>query len=125
MDTSVLPQDQSYGQKSASESLPGYTKLPIPRKRATVLWDRSLEDVIEDDGDEMEEQCTMSTEEAVQQHEEVIIGKEEYMVCARSTSRISVALSFEAQYSPFPQFLFIVFLSFSSPLFHLNPALRV
>ncbi|XP_064000806.1 kinesin-like protein KIF20B [Pogoniulus pusillus] len=79
MDTSVLPQDQSYGQKSASESLPGYTKLPIPRKRATVLWDRSLEDVIEDDGDEMEEQCTMSTEEAVQQHEEVILGKEEYM----------------------------------------------
>ncbi|NXG51311.1 KI20B protein, partial [Psilopogon haemacephalus] len=90
MDTSVLPQDQLFGQKSASESLPGYAKMPIPRKRATVLWDRSLEDVIEDDGDEMEEQYTTSTEKAVQQHEEVILKKEEYMVCAKDISRISL-----------------------------------
>ncbi|XP_019327230.1 PREDICTED: kinesin-like protein KIF20B [Aptenodytes forsteri] len=82
MDTSVLPQDQSFGQKSATESsLLSSTKMPIPRKRATILWDRSLEDVIEDDDDEMEEQHNMSKEEAVQKHEEnkVLIGKEEYM----------------------------------------------
>ncbi|KAM6130260.1 kinesin-like protein KIF20B [Phoenicopterus ruber ruber] len=82
MDTSILPQDQSFGQKSARElSLLNDTKMPIPRKRATILWDRSLEDVIEDDNDEMEEQHNMSREEAVQKHEEnkVLIGKEEYM----------------------------------------------
>ncbi|KAM6092544.1 kinesin-like protein KIF20B isoform 2-T2 [Theristicus caerulescens] len=82
MDTSILPQDQSFGQKSARElSLLSDTKMPIPRKRATILWDRSLEDVIEDDDDEMEEQQNMSREEAVQIHEEnkVLIGKEEYM----------------------------------------------
>lgn len=61
--------------------------MPIPRKRATILWDRSLEDVIEDDDDEMEEQHNMSREEAVQKHEEnkVLIGKEDYKVCARAT----------------------------------------
>ncbi|KAM6264203.1 kinesin-like protein KIF20B isoform 2-T2 [Spheniscus humboldti] len=84
MDTSILPQDQSFGQKSATESsLLSGTKMPIPRKRATILWDRSLEDVIEDDDDdEMEEQHNMSKEEAVQKHEEnkVLIGKEEYMM---------------------------------------------
>ncbi|KAF1563213.1 UNVERIFIED_CONTAM: Kinesin-like protein KIF20B, partial [Eudyptes pachyrhynchus] len=97
MDTSILPQDQSFGQKSATESsLLSGTKMPIPRKRATILWDRSLEDVIEDDDDdEMEEQHNMSKEEAVQKHEEnqVLIGKEEYMVCARATLRISMLLS--------------------------------
>ncbi|XP_009464812.1 PREDICTED: kinesin-like protein KIF20B [Nipponia nippon] len=82
MDTSILPQDQSFGQKSARElSLLSDTKMPIPRKRTTILWDRSLEDVIEDDDDEMEEQHNMSREEAVQIREEnkVLIGKEEYM----------------------------------------------
>ncbi|KAF1636482.1 Kinesin-like protein KIF20B, partial [Eudyptes filholi] len=97
MDTSILPQDQSFGQKSATESsLLSGTKMPIPRKRATILWDRSLEDVIEDDDDdEMEEQHNMSKEEAVQKHEEnqVLIGKEEYMVCARATLRISMLLN--------------------------------
>ncbi|KAM9610513.1 kinesin-like protein KIF20B isoform 2-T3 [Morphnus guianensis] len=81
MDTSILPQDQSFGQKSVRESsVVSDTKMPIPRKRATVLWDRSLEDVIEHDDDEMEEQHNMSREEAVQKHEEnkVLIGKEDY-----------------------------------------------
>ena len=57
--------------------------------------------MIEDDDDEMEEQHNMSREEAVQKHEEnkVLIGKEEYMVCARATVRVSVAWSLEARYS--------------------------
>ncbi|XP_025949894.2 kinesin-like protein KIF20B [Dromaius novaehollandiae] len=81
LDTSILPQDQSFGQKSARESaLLSDTKMLITRKRATILWDRSLEDVIEGD-DEMEEQHNMSGEEAVQKYEEnkVVIGKDEYM----------------------------------------------
>ncbi|XP_075614401.1 kinesin-like protein KIF20B isoform X6 [Balearica regulorum gibbericeps] len=83
MDASVLAQDQSFGEKSAREpSLLGDTKMPIPRKRATILWDRSLEDVIEDDDDdEMEEQHNTSREETALKHEEykVLIKKEEYM----------------------------------------------
>ncbi|XP_068806195.1 kinesin-like protein KIF20B isoform X1 [Struthio camelus] len=82
LDSSILPQDQSFGQKSARESsLLSDTKMQITRKRATILWDRSLEDVIEDDDDEMEEQHNVSGEEAVQKYEEnkVLIGKEEYM----------------------------------------------
>ncbi|XP_009702946.1 PREDICTED: kinesin-like protein KIF20B, partial [Cariama cristata] len=80
MDTSILPQDQSFGQKSAKESsLLSDATMPIPRKRATILWDRTLEDVIEDD--EAEEQHNMAREEAEQKHEEneVLIGKEKYM----------------------------------------------
>ncbi|NXT48115.1 KI20B protein, partial [Pluvianellus socialis] len=94
-DTSVLPQDQSLGQKSPRESsVLNVTKLPIPQKRATILWDKSLEDVIEDD-DEMEEQHNTSREESVQKYEEnkVLVGKEEYMVCARATLRITMLLS--------------------------------
>ncbi|XP_068254916.1 kinesin-like protein KIF20B [Nyctibius grandis] len=84
MDTSVLPQDQSFGQKSARESsLLSGTKMPmpVPRKRPTILWDRSLEDVIEDDDEKMEEQHNMSREAAVHKHKEnkVLIGEEEYM----------------------------------------------
>ncbi|XP_069720441.1 kinesin-like protein KIF20B [Phaenicophaeus curvirostris] len=80
MDMSVLPQDQSYGQKSARESsLLRDTRMPALRKRATTLWDRTLEDVIEDADDVMEEQHDASGEEAVQKCEEVVIGKEEYM----------------------------------------------
>uniref|UniRef100_A0A8C8AG78 Kinesin family member 20B n=1 Tax=Otus sunia TaxID=257818 RepID=A0A8C8AG78_9STRI len=81
MDTSVLVQDQSFDQKSTTSSLLNHPKMPISRKRVTVLWDRSLEDVIEDDN-EMEEQH-MSREEAVQKNEDnkVLIGKKEYMVC--------------------------------------------
>ncbi|NWU12485.1 KI20B protein, partial [Cephalopterus ornatus] len=99
MDTSILPQDQSFGQKLAGESsLLSLTKMPIPRRRATILWDRTLEDVLEDDDDEMEEQHSVSGEEAVQEKEEsqVVVGKEEYMVCARATLRLSVVCSLEA-----------------------------
>ncbi|NXE66390.1 KI20B protein, partial [Calcarius ornatus] len=83
MDTSILPQDQSFGQKLAGESsLLNVSRMPIPRKRATILWDRTLEDVLEDDDDEMEEQPTMSREEAVQENEgnEIVIAKEKYMM---------------------------------------------
>ncbi|NWW18592.1 KI20B protein, partial [Falcunculus frontatus] len=87
MDTSVLPQDQSLGQKLVGESsLLDVTRMPIPRKRATILWDRTLEDVFEDDDDgDMEEQPSMSRE-AVQENEgnEVVVAKEKYMVCARA-----------------------------------------
>ncbi|NXG88991.1 KI20B protein, partial [Stercorarius parasiticus] len=92
MDASVLPQDQSLDQKSASESsLLCLSKMPIPRKRPTILWDRSLEDLIEDDA-EMEEQDNTSREESVQKQEEnkVLVGKEEYTVCARATLRITL-----------------------------------
>ncbi|XP_061857107.1 kinesin-like protein KIF20B isoform X2 [Colius striatus] len=76
-DTSVLPQVHSFGQGS---SLLNDTKMQVPRKRATVLWDRSLEDVTEDDG-EMEIQDNTSGEEAVQKHEEnkVLLREEDYM----------------------------------------------
>ncbi|XP_017581525.1 PREDICTED: kinesin-like protein KIF20B isoform X1 [Corvus brachyrhynchos] len=83
MDTSILPQDQSFGQKLAGESsLLNVTRMPIPRKRGTILWDRTLEDVFEDDDDEMEEQPSVSREEAVQENEgsEVVIAKEKYMM---------------------------------------------
>jgi len=87
--------------------------MPVPRKRATVLWDTSLEDVLEDDDEEMEEQHSMSREEAVQKHEdnEVRIGKEKYMVCTRATLRISGAWSLEGRYcSPsFPHLIPIFF----------------
>ncbi|XP_053928226.1 kinesin-like protein KIF20B [Cuculus canorus] len=79
-DTSVLPRVQSHGQKSATESsLLCDTRMLASRERATILWDRSLEDVIEVADDEMEEQHNSSGEEAVQKCEEVLIGKEEYM----------------------------------------------
>uniref|UniRef100_A0A8B9F3T2 Kinesin family member 20B n=1 Tax=Amazona collaria TaxID=241587 RepID=A0A8B9F3T2_9PSIT len=82
MDGSILPQVQSFGQKSAKESSLLDTKMLIPRKRTTILWDRSLEDVIEDDDEEQH----MSREEAAQKHEanQVCIGKEDYMVCAKA-----------------------------------------
>ncbi|NWI19085.1 KI20B protein, partial [Crypturellus soui] len=94
LDSSILPQDQSFGQKSARDLSLGDTRIPITRKRATILWDRSLEDLIEGD-DEMEEQQSMSGEETLQKYEEnkVVIGKEEYMVCARSILRKSALLS--------------------------------
>ncbi|XP_035186592.1 kinesin-like protein KIF20B isoform X1 [Oxyura jamaicensis] len=80
MDTSVLPHDQSFGQKLVRESsLLCNAKMRISRRRATILWDRSLEDVIEDDNGEMEEYHSMAREEE-QKHDEnqVLIGKEEY-----------------------------------------------
>ncbi|NWU62416.1 KI20B protein, partial [Pterocles burchelli] len=87
MDATIPPQDPSFGQKS---TLPSNTEMPIPRRRGSILWDRSLEDVIEDN--EMEEQHGISPEEAVQEHEEnhVLIREEEYMVCAMATLRISL-----------------------------------
>ncbi|NWH63466.1 KI20B protein, partial [Geococcyx californianus] len=86
---SVLPGDQSYGQKSAGESsLHSGGKMPVSRGRDTILWDRSLEDVIEDTDGEMEEEHNTSKEEAVQKCEEVLIPKEKYMVCARATLRM-------------------------------------
>ncbi|NWJ03845.1 KI20B protein, partial [Crypturellus undulatus] len=94
LDSSILPQDQSFGQKSARDLSLGDTRIPITRKRATILWDRSLEDLIEGD-DEMEEQQSMSGEETLRKYEEnqVVIGKEEYMVCARSILRKNTLLS--------------------------------
>ncbi|NWV29532.1 KI20B protein, partial [Origma solitaria] len=83
MDTSILPQDQSFDQKlTGDSSLLNVTRMPIPRKRATVLWDRTLEDVFEDEDDEMEEQPSTSREEAVRESEGnlVVIAKENYMM---------------------------------------------
>ncbi|XP_074666079.1 kinesin-like protein KIF20B [Strix aluco] len=89
MDTSVLVQDQSFGQKSATtSSLLSHTKMPISRKRVTAPWDRSLEDVIEDDNDGEEQH--MSGEEAVQKYLEntVLIGKKEYMMLLSLTEEL-------------------------------------
>uniref|UniRef100_A0A674K971 Kinesin family member 20B n=1 Tax=Terrapene triunguis TaxID=2587831 RepID=A0A674K971_9SAUR len=103
LDTSNAPQEQPFIQKSAREvSLINNadTKMQIARKRATVLWDRSLEDVIEDDDDltvdnnetheehdmakempnEEEEEYDMAKEMPNEEEEnKVIIGKEEYL----------------------------------------------
>lgn len=128
MDTSILPQDQSFGQKLAGESsLLNVTRMPIPRKRGTILWDRTLEDVFEDDDDEMEEQPSMSREEAVQENEgnEVVIAKEKYMVCARAILRIGIAWSLEAIYSSgFLHLTLLFFLPLLITLFYLNPVFR-
>lgn len=131
MDTSILPQDQSFGQKLAGESsLLNVTRMPIPRKRGTILWDRTLEDVFEDDDDEMEEQPSMSREEAVQENEgnEVVIAKEKYMVCARAILRIGIAWSLEAMCSSgflhLTLFSFLFFLPLLITLFYLNPVFR-
>ncbi|XP_071604838.1 kinesin-like protein KIF20B [Heliangelus exortis] len=74
MDTSMPPHDQSCSQKTLLSD----SKMPLPRKRVTILWDRSLADVMEDD--EIEEEHNVS-KETDQNHEEneVLLGKEEYM----------------------------------------------
>lgn len=80
-DASVPPQDESFGQKSASgSSVPCCSKMTIPRRSTGFLWDRTLEDVMEDDDVEMEEERSKSGEETVLKDEEnkVLIGKEEY-----------------------------------------------
>ncbi|XP_008168800.2 kinesin-like protein KIF20B isoform X1 [Chrysemys picta bellii] len=107
LDTSNAPQEQPFVQKSAREvSLINNadTKMQVVRKRATVLWDRSLEDVIEDDYDDLtvdnnetheehdmakempneeeeeEEENDMAKEMPEEEEEnKVIIGKEEYL----------------------------------------------
>ncbi|KAH1164831.1 hypothetical protein KIL84_009520, partial [Mauremys mutica] len=86
---SNAPQDHPFVQKSAREvSLINNvdTKIQVARKRATVLWDRSLEDVIEDDDDltvdnnETHEEHDMAKEMPNEEEEnKVIIGKEDYL----------------------------------------------
>jgi len=68
--------------------------MTIPRRSTGFLWDRTLEDVMEDDDVEMEEERSKSGEETVLKDEEnkVLIGKEEYSVSARTALRISVSL---------------------------------
>ncbi|XP_056350273.1 kinesin-like protein KIF20B isoform X2 [Oenanthe melanoleuca] len=99
MDTSILPQDLSFGQKSAGDSsLLNVSRMPIPRKRATILWDRTLEDVYEDD-DEMEEHSSMSREEAVQENaeDEVVMTKEKYMMLVNLVEELRNELITEKQ----------------------------
>lgn len=63
--------------------------------------------MIEDDDEEQH----MSREEAVQQHEanQVCMGKEDYMVCAKASLRISIEWSLEAKRcSHFPSHGFLV-----------------
>uniref|UniRef100_A0A674K866 Kinesin family member 20B n=1 Tax=Terrapene triunguis TaxID=2587831 RepID=A0A674K866_9SAUR len=85
LDTSNAPQEQPFIQKSAREvSLINNadTKMQIARKRATVLWDRSLEDVIEDDDDltvdnnETHEEHDMAKEMPNEEEEEYDMAKE-------------------------------------------------
>uniref|UniRef100_A0A8C0J0P2 Kinesin family member 20B n=1 Tax=Chelonoidis abingdonii TaxID=106734 RepID=A0A8C0J0P2_CHEAB len=68
LDTSNAPQDQPFVQKSAREvSLINNadTEMQAARKRATVPWDRSLEDVIEDDDDDL----TVDNNETLEEHD--------------------------------------------------------
>ncbi|KAH1164685.1 hypothetical protein KIL84_008131 [Mauremys mutica] len=86
---SNAPQDHPFVQKSAREvSLINNvdTKIQVARKRATVLWDRSLEDVIEDDDDltvdnneTHEEHDTAKEMPEEEEENKVIIGKEDYL----------------------------------------------
>ncbi|XP_072196291.1 kinesin-like protein KIF20B [Excalfactoria chinensis] len=80
VDASVPPRDESFGLESASESsMPCCSKMTIPKRSTGFLWDRTLEDVMEDDDVEMKEDRE-SGEETVLKYEEdkVIIGKEKY-----------------------------------------------
>uniref|UniRef100_A0A8C4VZR5 Kinesin family member 20B n=1 Tax=Gopherus evgoodei TaxID=1825980 RepID=A0A8C4VZR5_9SAUR len=82
LDTSNAPQDQPFVQKSAREvSLINNvdTKMQVARKRATVLWDRSLEDVIEDDDDDLTEYDMAKEMLNDEEENKIIIGKEEYL----------------------------------------------
>ncbi|XP_067408920.1 kinesin-like protein KIF20B [Emydura macquarii macquarii] len=90
LDTSNPPQEQLFVQKSTREvSLINNpdTKIQVARKRPTVLWDRSLEDVIENDDDDLvvdnndtHEEHDMAKEMPNEEEEnKVIIGKEEYL----------------------------------------------
>lgn len=74
--------------------MPCCSKMTIPRRSAGFLWDRTLEDVVEDDDYEMEQEHNKSGEETVLKYEEneVLIGKEEYSVSARTALRISASL---------------------------------
>ncbi|CAM2117599.1 unnamed protein product [Caretta caretta] len=70
LDTSNAPQQQPFVQKSAREvSLINNadTKMQGARKRATILWDRSLEDVMEDDDDD--DDLTVDNNETHEEHD--------------------------------------------------------
>ncbi|XP_019357657.1 PREDICTED: kinesin-like protein KIF20B [Gavialis gangeticus] len=105
LDSYNPPQEQSFGQKSVREApfvSDTNTKMQVARKRATIFWDRSLEDVMEDDDCIMHDNETQAEEEMVKEmpkaeeerdksvempkekmedHEgsEIVIGKEEYL----------------------------------------------
>nr|XP_048714379.1 kinesin-like protein KIF20B isoform X2 [Caretta caretta] len=71
LDTSNAPQQQPFVQKSAREvSLINNadTKMQGARKRATILWDRSLEDVMEDDDDD-DDDLTVDNNETHEEHD--------------------------------------------------------
>ncbi|XP_042749616.1 kinesin-like protein KIF20B [Lagopus leucura] len=94
-DASVPPRDESFGQNSASgSSTPCCSKMTVPRRSTGFLWDRTLEDVVEDDDYEMEQEHKKSGEETVLKYEEnkVLVGKEEYSVSARTALSISESL---------------------------------
>lgn len=68
--------------------------MTVPRRSTGFLWDRTLEDVVEDDDYEMEQEHKKSGEETVLKYEEnkVLVGKEEYSVSARTALRVSAFL---------------------------------
>ncbi|XP_059585940.1 kinesin-like protein KIF20B isoform X2 [Alligator mississippiensis] len=105
LDTYNPPQEQSFGQKSVRE-VPfvsdNNTKMQVARKRATILWDRSLEDVMEvddcimhDNEMQAEQEMVKDMPKAEEEHDksiempkekmeghegsEIVIGKEEYL----------------------------------------------
>ncbi|XP_056371557.1 kinesin-like protein KIF20B [Oenanthe melanoleuca] len=92
MDTPVLPQDLSFGQKSAGDSsLLNVRRMPIPRKRDTIL-----EDVYECD-EEMEEKCNMLKEAVQENSENVVISKEKYMMLVNLIEELTYKLITEKQ----------------------------
>ncbi|XP_019411698.1 PREDICTED: kinesin-like protein KIF20B isoform X1 [Crocodylus porosus] len=105
LDSYNPPQEQSFGQKSVREApfvSDTNTKMQVARKRATIFWDRSLEDVMEDDdcithdnetqaeqemvkempkAEEERDKSIEMPKEKMEDHEgsEIVIGKEEYL----------------------------------------------
>ncbi|KAM7169147.1 kinesin-like protein KIF20B isoform 1-T1 [Macrochelys suwanniensis] len=85
LDSSNAPQEQPFVQKSARDASlinNADTKMQVARKRATVLWDRSLEDVIEDEDDDDDDDLTVDNNEAREEHDkakEMPNEEEEYM----------------------------------------------
>lgn len=103
LDSSASPQEQVCDQSSMREELETEAEAAeacVPLKRATILWERTLEDVIEDEeewaadvngvpeGDGVEKSVlkgaeSEAMEETVSQaveEEDVVIGKERYLV---------------------------------------------
>ncbi|XP_048362553.1 kinesin-like protein KIF20B isoform X2 [Sphaerodactylus townsendi] len=100
LDSSNSSQEQTHDQKSITEELVTVTEAEVgdPLKRTTILWERTLEDVVEDeeeltaDSSEVHEICvennTLKVTESEDMEEtpsqtadedEVVIGKEEYL----------------------------------------------